>query len=711
MNPSDLSPLLAANPLFSGLDRSLQDRLAQLFVARRYEAGAAIFRAGDGAHDYYLVLTGRVHVRMAGMPVASRERGDGLGELGFVPAMRRRADAFAGREGCWTAKLPRVAFERLMEENLAGFDSFRRVLEAKLAPLGIAPREFQDRGTMVGSPRVYAFAAPRDGVGRTTLAVNFAAHLAVEGLRVALVDLDPTGGDVTLLTDVDPIRNWTQLFPADGAEPDLSPSHLRETLLSAGGGLWVLPAPPTSASARGPSPEDAVRLLGALGRCYDAVVVDVPSGTGPLAEVAMRGADMTVVVGSYSYQGVFALNRMVAALGRKGLDGDRVQVVLNRLGRIDDVAAPESETLLRPPVVRLLEEAEVARAASTGKPDVVTRPGGGLAQGMRALRARLEGVRRRRLVERETPVERRARGRSLVALGRSLFLKGEQTRAREALQEAALSLPEDSEAPLLLGRLFEDRGQVRQAADWLRVAMEADAEDLHALCRLAHLTRNPALAARAMKRLDPRRERFPHRADYHLLAGLLYEVAEDPASADAAYVSALQVHPGYAEAHRRRGDLAARIGQSERALEHYREGTVCTPAEPAAWAGLTHVLGELGLVGPAFTALRRLAALVPDHPEVQRRDPALRLALKRVHEEVASYDKALQGGAVYPDVLLLRAGARLREGDLRAAAADAARALEGGASLPGARLLLRKLRRLTPVFPATEAPGAAQRAA
>ena len=63
---------------------------------------------------------------------------------------------------------------------------------------------------------------------------------------------------------------------------------------------------------------------------------------------------------------------------------------------------------------------------------------------------------------------------------------------------------------------------------------------------------------------------------------------------------------------------------------------------------------------------------------------------------MASYDRALARTPDYPDVLLLRAGARLRLGDLRGASRDALRALQGGASLPGARLLLRKVRALQP---------------
>lgn len=697
MNPKELSALLAANPLFSGLEPAHREDLAGLFVARRYQPGETIFSCSQAAHDYFMVLGGKVHVRLAGMPVAHRNRGDGFGELGLVPGRKRRADAFAGSEGCWLAKLPRVAFERLMEEHLEAFEPFRMVLEAKLEPLGVSPQDYADRSYMVGSPRVYAFGAPRDGVGRTTLAVNFASMLAIEGLRVALVDLDPTGGDVSLLTDVDPVCNWTGLFPTRGVTADLSPETLRDFLLPAGGGLHVLPAPPHSETARRPTPDDVESLIRALARAYDAVVLDAPSGSGRLAQVTFRSADIGVVVGNYSYQGIFALNRTVAGMARAGIRGERLQVVLNRRGRADDVRSEEGETLLRPALVHIREEDAVALAAAEGKPDVLARPSGRLARSLSELRGALEGVRRRKHLDEETAAERRARGRSLTALGRSLFLQGDHVHAQQRLEEATLALPEDSEAPMLVGRILEERGDLRAAGEWFQLARGADKEDLHALCRLARVSQDQDLAAQASERMRVRLERFPRRADYHLLLGMVLEVLDQEEEAEACYLAALDLNPEYAEAHRRRGALAEAQGRPDRALECFREATRCNPADPAGWDGLSRVLHEMGLVGPAFQTVRQLVRLVPDHPPGLSRQEELTRGLRRVRDEITSYDRALARNE-FPDVLLLRAGARIRQGDLKRASLDAARALELGAGLPGARLLLRKLRHLQPLL-------------
>lgn len=701
-----LPPLLAAHSLFAPLSDAARKEIAELFVELPLDPGERLFRPGDAAQDFFVVLEGEVALQSPGAPLATRGPGDGFGELGLVPGQVRRATVTGGEQGARVAKLPRLAFERLLEEDLDAYRSFQQALEERLRPLGLLVPEARDRSAMLGSPRIFAFGAPRDGVGRSTLAVNFATTLAIEGMRVALVDLDPTGGDVALLTDVDPVRSWTDLFDPEGGEPDLSPARLEAHAVPGGCGLFVFPAPPRAEAARGPSPQEVASMIEGLGRAFDAVVVDAPAGSGALAEAVLHAADLALVVGNYSVQGIFALNRMLAALGRAGLRYGRLQVILDRVGRTDDAPLEEREALLVPAITRVLEDEDVARSAGEGIPDVLRRPGGTMAQACRRLWKRLELVRRHR-PEPPQPRERRGRARSLVALGRALFLRGAHPEAAEKLEAAAVDLPADPEATILLGRIYEERGEVRRAAACYKAALAADPEDLHSLARAAALTENPAWVARARKRLARARSRFPARADYPLLEGLLDAAEGDLGAADHNFAQALALHPDYTEAHRRRGDLARRAGNPEGAVAHYRKATALFPVEPAAWWGLTQVFEAQGLVGPALEACRTLLAKIPDHAEAQRKRRVLAEAVARVDDEIASYDQALLERPGFPDVLLLRAGAHARKGDAARASQDAAEALRSGAALPGARLLLRLIRvMLTPAAAVLETEAA-----
>lgn len=143
-------------------------------------------------------------------------------------------------------------------------------------------------------PRILVVANQKGGVGKTTTAVNVAAGLAMGGLRVLMIDMDPQGNASTALGAVhDEGVQGTYEVLVDGSPiidavqrcPDVP-------------GLWVLPATIDLAGAEVglvATVSRETRLRSALATFFDRyyvdyVLIDCPPSLGLLTLNALVGA-------------------------------------------------------------------------------------------------------------------------------------------------------------------------------------------------------------------------------------------------------------------------------------------------------------------------------------------------------------------------------------------------------------------------------------
>jgi len=94
------SDLLTQHPLFTDMPEAYRDVLASSAAEVTYEPGQVIFREGDTANRFFLVLEGRVmleafNIQYGSMPVQTLEPGDVFGWSVLVPPHRWRLDARA----------------------------------------------------------------------------------------------------------------------------------------------------------------------------------------------------------------------------------------------------------------------------------------------------------------------------------------------------------------------------------------------------------------------------------------------------------------------------------------------------------------------------------------------------------------------------------------------------------------------------------------
>jgi CRP-like cAMP-binding protein/Zn-dependent protease len=115
---------LAALPFFRGLEPQELDRISQRLVARRFPAGAVVFREGDPADGYYIVRDGEAEVSAGGTAIRRLKRGDGFGELALLFGLSRTATVTAATD-LVLAGLPRADFARLVRGSGETLGEFR----------------------------------------------------------------------------------------------------------------------------------------------------------------------------------------------------------------------------------------------------------------------------------------------------------------------------------------------------------------------------------------------------------------------------------------------------------------------------------------------------------------------------------------------------------------------------------------------------------
>jgi ATP-binding protein involved in chromosome partitioning len=134
-----------------------------------------------------------------------------------------------------------------------------------------------DRGRLPGVRRIVAVGSGKGGVGKSTVAVNLALALRLEGLRVGLMDADIHGPSVPIILGIE-----------DGARR-VRMTEDRKVIPLEVHGLWVVSfgfflGPRSPAIWRGPKVSKAVRQFsrGTVWPDLDVLIVDLPPGTGDI---------------------------------------------------------------------------------------------------------------------------------------------------------------------------------------------------------------------------------------------------------------------------------------------------------------------------------------------------------------------------------------------------------------------------------------------
>ena len=177
--------------------------------------------------------------------------------------------------------------------------------------------------------QVIAIFSPKGGVGRTTVAVNLAVAAAADlGKSVVLMDGSFQFGDVGVLLNLNPKnKSIADLVPElEAGEPE----SLDTFVITHSAGIKVLLAPPSPEMAELITPSGAKRVIEALRRQNDLVIVDCASTFNDTTLSILDSADVILTMLSLEITSIKNMRLFLEVADQLGYEHDKVKLVLNR---------------------------------------------------------------------------------------------------------------------------------------------------------------------------------------------------------------------------------------------------------------------------------------------------------------------------------------------------------------------------------------------
>ncbi|MGQ7791023.1 septum site-determining protein MinD [Faunimonas sp. B44] len=228
--------------------------------------------------------------------------------------------------------------------------------------------------------KVLVVTSGKGGVGKTTSTAALGAALAATGQSVVVVDFDVGLRNLDLVMGAER-RVVYDLINVVQGDAKLAQALIRDKRLD---NLSLLPASQTR-DKDALSEEGVDRVMGELREKFDWVICDSPAGIERGPTLAMRHADLAVVVTNPEVSSVRDSDRIIGLLDSKTLKAERGEKMEKHLllTRYDAARAERGEMLKVDDVLEILsipllgiipESQEVLRASNLGTPVTLCNP-------------------------------------------------------------------------------------------------------------------------------------------------------------------------------------------------------------------------------------------------------------------------------------------------------------------------------------------------
>jgi septum site-determining protein MinD len=245
--------------------------------------------------------------------------------------------------------------------------------------------------------RVLVVTSGKGGVGKTTSTAALGAALAQTGQTVVVVDFDVGLRNLDLVMGAER-RVVFDLINVIKGDAKLAQALIRDKRLDT---LALLPAS-QSRDKDSLTEEGVARVISELREQFDWIICDSPAGIEIGATLAMRHADVAVVVVNPEVSSIRDADRIIGMLDSKTLKAEKGQRLDKHLllTRYDPTRARRGEIMKVEDVLEILsipllsivpESGEVLRSSNVGAPVTLGSPGSAPAQAYLDAARRLKG--------------------------------------------------------------------------------------------------------------------------------------------------------------------------------------------------------------------------------------------------------------------------------------------------------------------------------
>ncbi len=245
--------------------------------------------------------------------------------------------------------------------------------------------------THAGPGRVFTISSATGGCGKTFFATNLAYFLVrYTGKRACIVDLDLQFGEVSTALRLRPKFTIFDALQREDTDEDDLRAHIEEYTVSHETGVHVLAAPREPSEADRIHPPDVTRILEAVRKQFDYVVVDTPPQLNESVLAAFDLSDMLYVMATLDLPSVRNMSVFLGTLERLKVSSETVKLILNKAESDVGIDIDQVTRLFPQGFESVLPYAkEVSRSINLGMPVMAASPQAEIsrlmASGMRPL--------------------------------------------------------------------------------------------------------------------------------------------------------------------------------------------------------------------------------------------------------------------------------------------------------------------------------------